>query len=40
LALFDAKALADPSMDAIDGTGAMLAWPLVLMAAGLLTASA
>ncbi len=36
LALFDATAFAEPGLDAIDGTGAALAWPRIVSAAALL----
>ena len=37
LALFSASALLELGMDSIDGTGATLAWPLIVSAAALLT---
>ena len=37
LALFSAAALLELGMDSIDGTGATLAWPLIVSAAALLT---
>jgi nicotinate-nucleotide--dimethylbenzimidazole phosphoribosyltransferase len=40
LSLFDASAIPESSVDAIDGTGATLAWPLVSRAAALLAATA
>lgn len=39
LSLFDASVGAEPGMDAIDGTGATLTWPLISTAAALLGAT-
>ena len=39
LSLFDAKVGVEASMDAIDGTGAALTWPLIATAAALLSAA-
>jgi hypothetical protein len=38
LALFDASVDLEVAMDAIDGTGATLTWPLISTAAALLSA--